>query len=272
MTDKPKKPSYLGSLIDSWSKRQLFDEVQHYCMFFGYPGSGHSLVGSLMDAHPNMIISHELDALEYLRKGFNQNQLFSLIMQRSAEFTQEGRLWTGHNYSVEGQWQGRYEQDLVVIGDKKGGRSSRYLEFKPDMLTRLLSKIDKPITFIHVTRNPYDNISTMTRRSGRPLPKSMEIYFRRAAGVQNAKDLTGSYTWVDIRHEDVIANTAEVLQQLCALFDLPCSQEYLQACAGLVFPSPRKTRENQPWDTDLVAAVAERIRDYPFLQSYTYED
>jgi hypothetical protein len=239
-------------------------------MFFGYPGSGHSLVGSLMDAHPNMIISHELDALEYLRKGFNQRQIFALIMQRSAEFTQEGRLWTGHNYTVEGQWQGKYDGNLVVIGDKKGGFSSRYLEDDRDLLRKLLEEIDKPIRFIHVTRNPYDNISTMSRRSGRPLSKSIDLYFRRADGVENAKSLTNPADWIEIRHEDVIADTKVALRRICASFGLECSDEYLQACAALVFPSPNKTREKQPWDAELIEMVAERIKQHPFLQSYSY--
>ena len=109
LTERSNISTYIGSLIDGGLKRRLFKEVEYYCMFFGYPGSGHSLVGSLMDAHPKMVISHELDALDYMRRGYRQNQIFSLILQRSAEFTQEGREWTGHSYKVEGQWQGGYD-------------------------------------------------------------------------------------------------------------------------------------------------------------------
>lgn len=272
MTEGSTFGTYLGSLLDGWSKRQLFRDVKYYCMFFGYPGSGHSLVGSIMDAHPQMVISHELDAMDFLRKGYRQNQLFSLILRRSAEFTQEGRQWTGHNYTVEGQWQGRFDQDLVVIGDKKGGWSSRYLETDSGMLDLLLRRIDKAIRYIHVTRNPFDNISTMTRRSGRPLQESIKIYFRRAEGVRMAKEMTEGDAWLDLRHEDVVANTEGAIREICDLFNLTCTQEYIQACAALVFPSPRKTREGQSWEKDLIKDVAERIQAYPFLHSYSYAE
>jgi hypothetical protein len=77
---------------------------------------------------------------------------------------------------------------------------------------------------------------------------------------------------VDFRHEDVIENPEAVLQQVCDVFELPCSQDYVQACAALVFPSPNKTREKHPWDPDLIELVARHIEDYPFLQSYTFEN
>jgi phage terminase large subunit-like protein len=45
------------------SDRNRFHDVGVFCIFIGYPRSGHSLVGSLLNAHPEVIISHELDVL-----------------------------------------------------------------------------------------------------------------------------------------------------------------------------------------------------------------
>jgi hypothetical protein len=272
MTDKFPRPSYLGTMIDGWLKRSLFRQVKYFCMFFGYPGSGHSLVGSLLDAHPNMVIAHELDALDLVQHGFHQGQLFAAIMQRSRRFTEQGHLWKEHKYTVEGQYQGSYDQELVVIGDKKGGWSSRRVENDPAILLRLLEIVKIPVKFIHVTRNPYDNISTMTRRSGRSLEESVEIYFQRVAGVQLAMDLTNPDDWTQLRHEDVIAEPGAALRTLCAVFGLSCSEEYIKACSALVFPNPNKTRENQPWTEGLKKVVADGIERYPFLQSYSFEN
>ena len=47
----------------------MFETIQLYCMFVGYPRSGHSLVGTLLDAHPDIVIAHELDALRHIRAG-----------------------------------------------------------------------------------------------------------------------------------------------------------------------------------------------------------
>ena len=52
-------------------------------MFIGYPRSGHSLIGVLLDAHPNTIISHELGALKYLHTGFSKGQIYHLLLEKS---------------------------------------------------------------------------------------------------------------------------------------------------------------------------------------------
>jgi hypothetical protein len=39
-------------------------------MFIGYLRSGHSLIASLLDAHPNPIATHELDALKFVGARF----------------------------------------------------------------------------------------------------------------------------------------------------------------------------------------------------------
>ena len=37
----------------------VIDGVKKFVFFVGHPRSGHSIVGSFMDAHPNMVIAHE---------------------------------------------------------------------------------------------------------------------------------------------------------------------------------------------------------------------
>src|SRR5688572_9593174 len=76
------------------AERALAD-VRGYCMFVGYPRSGHSLVGSLLNAHPNVVIAHELDALKYVERGVSRGGLFSLILRRDRRFAEMGRRWTG---------------------------------------------------------------------------------------------------------------------------------------------------------------------------------
>ncbi|KAJ7371717.1 hypothetical protein OS493_023052 [Desmophyllum pertusum] len=42
---------------------KLYDGVETFVMFIGYPRSRHSLVGAILDAHPEIIIPHEYDVL-----------------------------------------------------------------------------------------------------------------------------------------------------------------------------------------------------------------
>lgn len=68
-----------------------FGRLERFCLFIGYPRSGHSLVGSLVDAHENAVISHELDSILYLNYGFGKERLLSLILDNSKKYAREGR-------------------------------------------------------------------------------------------------------------------------------------------------------------------------------------
>ena len=39
--------------------QDVIDNVRIFFIFLGYPRSGHTILGALMDAHPNMVISHQ---------------------------------------------------------------------------------------------------------------------------------------------------------------------------------------------------------------------
>jgi hypothetical protein len=85
---------------------ELFDSVESYAMFIGYPRSGHSLIGALLDAHPNAAIAHELDVLKYVKEGYSREQIDPLLLENSRRYTESGREWNGYRYEVAGQWQG----------------------------------------------------------------------------------------------------------------------------------------------------------------------
>ena len=34
----------------------MFDDLKAFVMFVGYPRSGHSIVGALLDAHPHLTV------------------------------------------------------------------------------------------------------------------------------------------------------------------------------------------------------------------------
>ena len=54
-----------------------------------------------------------------------------------------------------------------VIGDKKGGHTSMMLTdpSKMSILEDIRHVVQVPMKFIHVTRNPFDNIATMMLRT-----------------------------------------------------------------------------------------------------------
>jgi hypothetical protein len=84
-------------------------------VFIGYPRSGHTLVGFLLDAHPNVIVASQTSALRYFRHGFSAQQTFHVLVENSRQVAQTGREQRRYSYDVPNQWQDRFDQ-LKVIG------------------------------------------------------------------------------------------------------------------------------------------------------------
>ena len=56
--------------------RDDFDRVERFCLFVGYPRSGHSIVGAVLNAHRDAVISHELDAPPLVLGGCTRDDLY----------------------------------------------------------------------------------------------------------------------------------------------------------------------------------------------------
>ncbi|MAL16115.1 MAG: sulfotransferase family protein [Balneola sp.] len=248
-----------------------YDEIERYCMFVGYPRSGHTLVGSLLDAHPDMVISHELDALRYLRAGFSREQIFSLILHKDKVFTGKGREWTGYDYSIEGLWQGRY-RNLKVIGDKKGGGSSLHLIARPNIIEKLRDEMQLPIKLIHIVRHPLDNIATHKRKwSVNPtLQEAIDGYFDRVEANAKLKSQVAEDEWCELTHEEFIENSEDTLRTLITFLELEPYEDYIKAAAAKVFDSPSKSRTRIEWPQEMIDQVAERSQKYDFLKDYEF--
>ena len=257
-------------------ERRHFDEVETYCMFLGTGRSGHSLVGSLLDAHPEAVIAHELDALRYLGAGFPRRLVYAQILQNDREFTRSGRkARLDYAYRVPNQWQGRYRR-LRVIGDKKGGRSTRRLRHDPGLLERARDAVGTRFRVVQVSRNPFDTIATMYRRTGDPsrgitLESKIDHYRSLCRTISEASTRLDPAERFELRHEDVVTSPQRCLSALCSFVGLSADQAYLDDCASILFPSPRQTRHEAPWTPALIARVDEIVAAHGFLAGYSFD-
>ena len=101
---------------------KVCDGVQTFLMFIGYPRSGHTLISSLLDAHPNAIVANEFEVIGKWQKWETANKnkyfLFDQLYQNSKQEAEIGyRSATvphRYNYSVPGQWQGTFNERILV--------------------------------------------------------------------------------------------------------------------------------------------------------------
>jgi len=262
---------YLVSSLKSHAYEDAFEDVETYCVFIGNPRSGHSLIGALLDAHPHVIMAHEFDALYYVQVGFSKEQLFYLLLENSRVCAQTGRKSSPYSYAVPNQWQGQFTK-LRVIGDKRGGRSTRRLYADPQLMQRLRDTVGARIKFIHVIRNPYDNISTLSRRRYKSLTRSMEHYFYNCGAVAALKKQIDPPDIFEVKHEDFIAHPGARLRELCHFLGVDAAEDYLRDCASIIYELPHKSRYDVKWSPELLDLVKGRMRQFPFLQGYTFED
>jgi hypothetical protein len=263
---------YVTSLIQAKKNPDFFRDANTYCMFVGYPRTGHSLIGSLLDAHPDIIVAHELNALKLVRYGFSQQQIFYLLLENSQRIAAAGRRHSGYSYEVPNQWQGRFAK-LRVIGDKKGAHSSMCLHKNPELLDILRQRIGGELKFIHVMRNPYDVVSTMTRRRPhKALSNNIDAFFQLCESVSDLKRRINPTQLFDVRLEDFIQEPKSYLKNLCHFLAVESSECYLEDCARIVFKSPQKSRLDVIWNPELIQRVQEKMSTFDFLAGYSFDE
>ena len=115
--------------------------INSFLLFLGYARSGHSIVAALLDAHPHIVISHELHAVQRWAEYYSVDRetdrqgLFSEIIENSKSNLKGDKGFRSPNFTqkyytldVPGLYQGRYEDYIRVIGDKSESLFINYLQ------------------------------------------------------------------------------------------------------------------------------------------------
>jgi hypothetical protein len=266
---------YITSSYEAFRAPHLFDDVQTYCMFVGHNKSGTSMVGALLDAHPDAIISDEAEALQFVRLGFSREQIFHLLLRRSRREFNKGRVTARslqpYSYLVPNQWQGRY-RTLRVIGDSTAGSSTRLIEKDKEILKRLetiMQGLD--VKIIQTVRNPYDPISAMMVRGKRSFENAIGTYFSHCETLARLREKLNEDRLFTIRYEDFVRENKKNLSELCNFLGLDANAEYLKACSSILQPVPQTSREWVQWDDAHIKRVVREMERFDFLQGYRFE-
>jgi len=279
---------YHSKLSDFFHRRMLwpyymkkyatdFEKVPVYVMFLGYPRSSHSLIGALLDAHPEMWIAHELNALKYIHKNESRDKVFARLIGRGKWFKSRKNMWTGYSYKVPNQWQGYY-RELKAIGDKRGGASTRWLRQYPGLLGKLSQTIDKEIRIIHIIRNPFDNITTRARGgnlnqkevSREKLFKNIDLHFKDTETIHRIKQ-SGKFDIYELYNEKFVEDPASHLADICRFIGVEPYPGYLEDAASIIRTSASKTRLKIDWPQDAKKEVMDKMKNYDFLKGYDFD-
>lgn len=250
-----------------------WQNIERFTLFIGYGRSGHSLVGSLLDAHPEIVIAHEHDAIAAFQQGRARADLFDDLLANSRERAAKGRVQTGYRYDVPGQFQGTWEKTLSVLGDKRGGMTALRLGEAPDLLAAFRSFVALPLRVILVVRNPFDIIASMVcnNTNGHGLAHCADSFALLTRYNAALMEQLATEEGCIIRHEDLVAAPEKEITRLCDFLDVIASPGYLAACAELVAAPKQRARDRIQWDPLVCRLVAELVEQHPFLAGYTFD-
>jgi len=240
---------------------------KYFVLFLGWGKSGGTLIGSIIDAHPNAIISNEYDILSKFHL-MSKQELFDAIIETSNKQASRERMGGyGYKYAIPGQGKAK---ELFILGDKKAGKNTKILGHDLQPIADLANLINTSIKFINVVRNPFDIIAAIVKAKTARWPQTIDESI--AAHTALCEKLSYQRNNLDdlltIRLEDVISDKEKSIQNICEFLELDASESYISDCCKLIYTKPSEPRKEVSWNNAQISEVQIMIQKYDFLRGY----
>ena len=120
------KTFFLDRESDLKRLQAAYDDVDTALLFIGYPRSRHTIVSAILDAHPNIMLSNEMNLIGTYGKHpeLSKMDMFDKITALSYNQATKGRrsrtmegnatYYVKTGYKVANQWQGTFDGKLKV--------------------------------------------------------------------------------------------------------------------------------------------------------------
>lgn len=291
---------------------KVLNEIRGFVFFIGYARSGHSILGSIMDAHPHVVISNEFfifkkfPELNRVPDNSWRDNLFNLVYQKSFRDLVRSREndRKGYTLTIEGLWQGRYEDHIEVIGDKSGGMTTLFYRANRTNFMHNYKKLKKmisvPIKIIHAVRNPYDIISTkiiagstrnfrsvanrssLDNDSGRwsnfdkldvevdRIQRVTYALFRQIKAVKELIEVFGIENVHNVHNCDLVNDPIGTISSIFDFIGVNMTEHFLRTCASKVFKSVSRSRDLINWTSQQREVVEKNMRKYEVLSRYSF--
>jgi hypothetical protein len=253
----------------------MYEEVESFCLFLGYTRSGHSLVGTVLDAHPQTNIAHETEIFVTERgesptgelRYADRDRMYRRLIGKATRSRRLGRRGfrrsEGPNPIIPNADNGQFTS-LRVIGTSRAQENALIWNEHPDAFERLQKLVGVPLKFVHVYRSPWDNISSMMRVHE---SRAFLRFRRRVEIIQQFKERSGMPVH-DVALEDLVTQPEQTIRDLIGFFDLDATPDYVAKCAAVFDAKPHASRAEQEWNEREVAAVRQMMRNAPWLARY----
>lgn len=280
-----------------------FSYLKYFCMFIGPSRCGHTLIANILNAHPNVVISNELNPILLFLRGKDRPHIFEKIIQSMIIFKNKKSRWTSYSYDIDGLYQGTWE-NMSVIGDKLCGPTTTYLGYSKDnvidkanqirekskshkaLITEkriqelsggILSDCELPIfesfkkfigleiKLIHIIRNPIYNITSLSLLNGHSIEQQIDEYFERFdTAIRIAQNRECLHLFLD----EIINNPISSIMQLCRYLRIDCDEQFLIKSSNIIFDKEHKNKDMRKWTDELIEKVNNEMYNRPLLKRY----
>ena len=240
--------------------------LRYFLVFVGNPRSGTTLVRSLLDAHPNIAISNEVNVIKHLKAGEGWPSVAGRILANIQAF-QHKPQWNGYSYAIRNTYHPAREK-IMVLGDKKAAVTTHALLQDFSLVDRLNEWSPVPVRFLHCVRHPFDVIATKTQRNRYDLEQNIEVYFQLEKLSASLSEKLGPQNVHRVHLEGVIADPVGSLQAMVQFLGLTAEEDYLRACQAVIFDQPHQSRQAIDWPAEALNEVQRQVLLQEHLQLY----
>ena len=243
--------------------------MKYFLSFMGYPRSGHTLVAAILNANPNVICSNQFNFY---------GDVINLTKDKLLQKINEGA--DGRYFKDSTQILHVPKREITVIGDKTGHRTVEILKNNPMKLGKMKAVVEVPIKWIHVVRNPYDNLATWAKlnhqnklKNNKPTNESEElnnVIQKYEELNETISKLKRSEDILTVNHEYVITRMHNTLEEMANFLEISFDPKWRDHVRNTVWKKPRLTRNQVSWSQRQKAVVNDLTLKYEWLNGYVF--
>jgi len=265
--------------ITSFLHNLDLSHVRYYLQFWGQGRTGHSWIGSAIDAAPDALVANEFNTWQSISSfGTQRLSLFRKLAQNSFICGMYGRIQI-YDYTIPNTSQGLVGEgyNVTVVGDKRGGFTTRAFwslgfPWTNETVAQLQHKQYKKlkdlvgpgiaIKNIFVLRNPFDMIATQVlrqteSRNPKILPDRIIASLQQLRQVLWAIDNLDN-DWFVFSMEAFAIDTETEFRSICAWLEITCDS-IIEVVVNETHHSVHETRHEVEWTGDTKEVINEFI-------------
>jgi len=219
-----------------------------YLFFAGYPRSGSTLLGQIINYHPNCLVSNEFRALDFIIKDSHDiDDVMSAAAEDAQKLLQTG-LENYKNYNInkfQDKWKNTdflynnpvlKKRDIKLIGDKKAGSTTKlYNSHKNEFLKFL--KLNPDIFFIKIERDIESTCKSYVKshpHEARDVASAREKILDLDNKSNEFLDNVNHQNKYVIKYESLVNNPRLEIYQLFCFLNLNTQPEIINLISKLV--------------------------------------